>query len=110
MTSEHINIAIAKVCGYTFDYWPDESGRFSVIKDDSYVQLPDYYSDLNAMHEAEKVLTEMQQKNYALEYLPMVLVINGRARRLKGEEFTFVHATAAQRAEAFLRTLNLWES
>ncbi len=62
--------------------------------------LPDYLNDLNAMHEAEKVLTDAQRKQYAELLLPMM-----------GEpewSYNDVFATAAKRAEAFLRTLNLW--
>ncbi len=51
-----------------------------------------YFNDLNAMHEAEKVLIGEQEAEYADS-----LCGNGS-----------VFATAAQRAEAFLRTLNLW--
>ena len=50
----------------------------------------DYTSDLNAMHEAEKVLSNNQWLDY-------VGALNQN-----------VAATAAQRAEAFLKTLNLW--
>ena len=60
---------------------------------------PDYLNDLNAMHEAEKVLTNEHWETYAghLAELHQPLA-----------SFRFLHATAAQRAEAFLRTLNLW--
>lgn len=60
--------------------------------------LPDYLNDLNAMHEAEKVLTEDQARNYS-ELLRGFQVVH----------FGAIHATASQRAEAFLRTLGLWE-
>jgi len=63
-------------------------------------QLPDYLNDLNAMHEAEKVIG-INMRSY-LETLQRVVdeTCGGGA---------YAHtATAAQRAEAFLRTLNLW--
>lgn len=65
--------------------------------------IPDYLNDLNAMHEAEQVLTGVGR-------LPAY-------RRKLACMFTdhpddgyphAIHANAAQRAEAFLRTLNLW--
>lgn len=68
--------------------------------------LPDYLNDLNAMHEAEKTLKGMQCQNYQLWLI-------GFAR---GEHFIAnktpdcyeFHVTAAQRAEAFLRTIGKW--
>lgn len=70
-------------------------------------ELPDYLYDLNAMHAAEKMLTEQNWVDYldALESIcrpPESALFCDIARPL-------VHATAAQRAEAFLRTLNLWK-
>ncbi len=58
--------------------------------------VPDYPSDLNAMHSAEKVLTDEQRRFYfAILY---DVVENGES----------VFATASQKAEALLRTLNLF--
>ena len=51
----------------------------------------DYCNDLNAMHEAEKVLSNNQWLDY-------VAALNQN-----------VAATASQRAEAFLKKLNLWK-
>ena len=59
------------------------------------IRCPDYLNDLNAMHEAEKVLTDKQ----AILYDSILDLISG---------WTF-HRTAAQRAEAFLRTIGKWE-
>jgi hypothetical protein len=57
--------------------------------------IPDYLNDLNAMHEAEKVLPRQ---------------LRGRFQTLLAElSLTPYSATAAQRAEAFLRTLDLWK-
>lgn len=64
----------------------------------SYNQGLNYCADLNAMHEAEKVLN---QDNLYI----MALHIEGLCGR---GEFYF-RATARQRAEAFLRTLGKWE-
>lgn len=65
--------------------------------------LPDYLNDFNAMHEAEAHLTEEQHYAYA-SALARVCHDNEHNNR------TWYHlATAAQRAEAFLRTLNLWK-
>lgn len=70
-----------------------------------------FTSDLNDMHEAEKVLTEEQKDSY--EYI--LVGINRRANHIKQTtqlRYTrsSTYATAAQRAEAFLKTLNLWDN
>jgi hypothetical protein len=63
--------------------------------------LPDYLNDLNAMHEAEKVLTPDQRVAYqmALRYV---------TREGCASDYKLISATAAQRAKAFLRALGLW--
>jgi hypothetical protein len=74
----------------------------------SHQNLPDYLSDLNAMHEAEKALTVAQSERYAEFVLDMLEIpppFMGTAR----SAFLTGHATAAQRAEAFLRTIGKWE-
>ena len=67
--------------------------------------LPDYLNDLNAMHEAENVLLNKcdndPQDNLWIDYLANLLIAAPYCLR--------EHATAAQRAEAYLRTLNLWK-
>jgi hypothetical protein len=60
---------------------------------------PDYPKDLNAMHEVENLLTPLQWVSYGRHL-----------ETLCDETNTWpIHATAAQRAEAFLKTLNLWK-
>lgn len=60
-------------------------------------QLPHYLSDLNAMHEAEKLLTPLQRAKY-LQSLESICT------------YDISFATATHRAEAFLKALNLWKS
>jgi hypothetical protein len=59
---------------------------------------PDYLNDLNAMHEAEMVLILDCVWATYLDKLSVVVA-----------EKSLVNATAAQRAEAFLRTIGKWE-
>jgi hypothetical protein len=66
---------------------------------------PDYLKDLNAMREAEKKLTEDKWPKYREHLRTAVL---GPVRVVSQWCKADIHATAAQRAEAFLRTLNLW--
>lgn len=110
MTPEAQRIAIAKACGIEVvsdgithhlcrctlgGKGYDPAGKFLC-------EVPDYLNDLNAMHEAEKILTETT----IVEYADWLLVIANSASSTNQHWFL---ATAAQRAEAFLRTLNLWD-
>ena len=64
--------------------------------------MPDWTADLNAMHEAEKSLTPTQKSQYTM-ILEAVLKLG-----INGIIFDMVHASAAQRAEAFLKTIDKW--
>jgi hypothetical protein len=66
--------------------------------------LPDCLNDLNAMHEAEKVLTEEQR----IAYSDCTYHIALKAQKETGK-WRWISLTAAQRAEAFLRTIGKWE-
>lgn len=69
--------------------------------------MPDYLNDLNACHDAEKVLTDEQGSEYseALER-----VVGGRFNSNNSEDMRRLRsATAAQRCEAFLRTIGKWK-
>ena len=91
------------------------------LKSGSYIQYePDYYNDLNLMHEAEKVLTDAQYckfdemlydmcaENYKM--IPYKLAITGMAVLLPERKYIrALSSTASQRCEAFLKTLGLWK-
>jgi len=62
-------------------------------------ELPNYLSNLNACHDMEKALSPSQWPKY-------VTFLRGITSDRAGEGLVF--ATAAQRCEAFLRTINLW--
>ena len=85
MNIEKQRIAIAEACGIFGD-------------------CPDYINDLNAMHKAEKILTNDQHLQY---HLTLTKVCTGYAL----PEFfgSAIRASAEQRAKAFLRTLGKWE-
>lgn len=108
MNTEAQRIAIAEACGWTFD-----DGRVINSSGHEWKMLgmsavPRYLTDLNAMHEAEKVL----KGNKFVDYIRRLHqdVFNSDPESLtNGELWELIHATAAQRAEAFLRTLNLWD-
>ncbi len=117
MKNEEQRIAIAEACGWTDMARTDKAGYYHgcLMGNHDYGHLqpvPDYLGDLNAMHEAEKVLTLDQQDSYAATLGEDALrrthsVITYRSE-WKDSAWHIVHANATQRAEAFLRTLNLW--
>ena len=114
MTLEQQRIAIAEACGWK----PGGSGKtwgdgqtFGIPpngEDWHWQEMPDYFNDLNAMHEAEKVLTAAQ----LVVYRNTLAIMNGGTFMEDGGSFVnlgfAVSASAAQRAEAVLRTLNLY--
>ena len=111
MTEEQQQIAIAEACGWrigtrramgyggvtnAIQYYWEKNGCVG--------SLPDYLNDLNAMHEAVKTLPQ----NFKPRYFSCLCAVVGGAISLHGySEAT--EATAAQRAEAFLRTIEKWE-
>jgi hypothetical protein len=118
MTPQEINIEIAKVCGWRnihtrncrFErsktgqrlcgYHPNGGGTLLPNGETSNANtLPNYHGDLNAMHEAEQTLTDEQYSRYG-----WTLLGDGHI-----EAREFLSAPPGKRAEAFLRTLNLWK-
>jgi hypothetical protein len=113
MTNEKINIAIAEACGWTFINQVDKHphGLPPDGKKDRYTSpLPDYCNDLNAMHEAEKMLNAGQINSYLghLYRFNKVAEVGSNPWEIIAARVA-IHATAAQRAEAFLKTINKWE-
>jgi hypothetical protein len=118
MTPQEQNIAIAEACGWTIadqgedgaylmrrpdgegcEYWKDDMHQACNI-----LKMPSYTTDLNAMHEAEKVLSRGEHYNQTGGF--------GRYKTALAEVCDEQHpidATAAQRAEAFGLTLGLWK-
>jgi hypothetical protein len=91
-------IAISKACGFKWSEYSDELGQLVAEF------IPNYLVDLNAMHEAEKVLSRGEHYNQTGGF--------GRYKTALAEVCDEQHpidATAAQRAEAFLRTIGKWE-
>jgi hypothetical protein len=110
MNTEEQRIAIAEACGFTdvkkiWVYRSDTGNDgYNVLTGNhecssNRIDIPDYLNDLNAMHEAEKHLGDPTLYDEYSDNL---------RRAMDGVGWTW-HATAAQRAEAFLKTLNLWK-
>lgn len=115
MTPEKQRIAIAEACGWEWHgdaLWPKQSEDFywKIQGKCCYQTTPDYLSDLNAMHEAENHLRN-NQFHYVNYPDALFEVVTGC--KWSGDlgyfTFCFVNATAAQRAEAFLKTIGKWE-
>jgi hypothetical protein len=110
MSPEAQRIAIAEACGWNgikhADYTNCALSKFFGIspKYGTYQPVPDHLNDLNAMHEAEKVMTRNQRVNFVSKLCGIVGV-----KWKATSHFDSIHATAAQRAEAFLRTIGKWE-
>lgn len=112
LSEDEKRIAIAKACGWEIlpeKDWlyrrvgeEEPSGKLPGYKFPTII--PDYESDLAAMHEAEKVLTDEQWATYynALYFIVVAASPEGSKNILRGA----VCATAAQRAEAFLSVVN----
>ncbi len=116
MTQQEKRIKIAEACGWRKDYpcvdidteepgfgWraPKGSNHIDHPLDEGY--LPDYFRDLNAMHDAENVA--LKEDILWSKYL---LNISRQEDHQFGRFFSQVAASAPQRAEAFGKTLNLW--
>jgi len=84
MTDERINAAIETV----------------LHRNEHWIISRDYCTDLNAMHEAEKII-EHSDELFQKYYLALYDVTQSTRWP--------VCATARQRAEAFLRTMGKWE-
>ena len=85
MTDQEMRVAIAEACGKRIDIY-----------------------DLNAMHEAEKIAS---RELYAAQLLAVIHKVDADYfTKVSWENaYELTTATAHQRAEAFLKTLNLWE-
>ena len=135
MTDREINIAIAKACGWS-QAAPRAGGRPSPIltaqgnelwhydsRGNSYgpccdweraldhpsMPIPDYCNDLNAMHAVVLGMPMCDQFEMACVLLRMVTTSQDWSCCDSEHWSVAVNATARQRAEAFLRTLNLWK-
>lgn len=76
---------------------------------------PDYHGDLNEVHELESKLDSMPIDQRSKYYDYLLLVTPGWPKRGEPKpdpfelDWKIVRATAPQRCESLLRTLNLWE-
>jgi len=119
MTTTKINQTIAEACGWDFD--PSEAhawgsrGRWCKSPTGKMMfrhNIPNYHADLNAIHEAEKVLTDEQYAAPLGVALFEDFSYCGHLCRIQSRDGNIGRhhsATAPQRCEAFLKTLGLFE-
>lgn len=99
MTNDKINAAIAEACGWRDLGMHPMFGLMGVNPNADGIRtaVEWYTDDLNAMHQVEKTLTIPQWYDYATYLNPM------------WTKEKLIHATAFQRAEAYLKTIGKWE-
>lgn len=106
MSADEINRAIAEHLGWEdcFNGFGTETrykGTPSEVR--VTVPYPRYSKDLNAMHEAEKVLTPLEFEVYRW-------ILWGLCKQPQVTEWSrsYLSAVASQRAEAFLKAIGKW--
>lgn len=113
MTPEQQRIAIAEFCGWTsimnhpvglVGFHPQAEGEsLGFCQDKTIYLIPDYPNDLNAMHEAEKTLPELQRQLYYSELIRVLI------KSINSYNFyDILTATSQQRSEALLKTIGKW--
>jgi hypothetical protein len=135
MDKEQQRIKIAEACGVTptlVDWWahkPDDTGGSIIMSAPTkekvedwisknqdwakgyspkpFYRYPDYLNSLDAMHEAERWM-ESQETYECHRYVEFLRKVIYPANPATVGSFRLINATAAQRAEAFLKTLSLW--
>lgn len=129
MNEELQRVVIARECGFEdvekriicegtgMDCWVWSSGIIGL----GGREIPDYLRDLNAMHKAEKTLVTTGRWIEYVKCLAKLTYVNktvwetsvrysnGDMDAVFHDLSSIVRATAAQRAEAFLRTVGKWE-
>lgn len=102
MNAEAQRLAIATACGWQrFDGTNADCPKGFLHVED----LPDYVNDLNACHEMEAEASY----NVGL-YCERLLEITSRGNPRNATYYNLLHASAAHRAEALLKTLGLWHA
>lgn len=124
MNDKAQRIAISEVCGWKCDYYDEDTGFRTFVyrspDNPKYLStiLPRYLDDLNAMHDAEKLIPNRDRSVYHTHLMRIIgpdgsvdLIddYGNQSESPSTSYFAMLHATAAQKAEAFLRTIGKWE-
>ena len=119
MTDQQINEAIALALGWRYE--PRQLKVANIPIEDNFPwinpqnercrgpHVPNYCTDLNAMHEAEKTLHATNDWRILRAYFKWISPEIHEDWALDGDDWKLCHATARQRAEAFQRTIGKWK-
>lgn len=136
MTPNEQRIAITELCGWkrfltqsgrvflakptaeTVAYWRDTKYIAATATAEDLAgdillpgDCPDYLNSLDAMHEAEDLLdaASIDVKSKYWDYLAIVTMPHDLGDDTFLRDYAMLRATAAQRSEAFLRTMGKWK-
>ena len=123
MKPEQINQAIAESVFITPGHWVYYASSLDAHSGKAWMQhgwtgpdgktydkLPDYYHDLNAIHEVVCGLDADNQSVYVVFLQEAVGLTEQDCDNWSyDEDWILCNATAAQRCEAYLRTIGKWE-
>lgn len=114
MTPNAQRAAIATACGWLYIQSEPFLHGQPPWDTSSYGQpesIPLYLSDLDAMHDAESIHETKGRFGYDYCYTLGWVILKRAGLNPEGfcGEYRKINATADQRAEAFLRTLGLWD-
>jgi hypothetical protein len=111
MTDQEINVAIAEACGWerTEKWTSGWMKRSSEWPEGFPGAIPNYCTDLNAIHKAEQTLNSSLVRRYNDELAKTCKVLESIFAKTGPQGWVF-HATARQRAEALLRTIGKWQT
>ena len=115
MNKQQQNIAIAESLGWAGCVIRKQEGLPDIARGYSpdglhEEDIHDYTSDLNAMHEVTQTLSASQQTQFVVRLSSIVTGCNKLGLSALDISACIVHATAAQRAEAYLKTIGKWET
>lgn len=117
MTNEQINIAIAKQLGLTIvsdgiTHCLTPCGPKTEKNPEGCLleECPNYCNNLNAMHKAEKLISEKGKESAYWFFLRELLDFPDAESDWNGFYFfAAIHSTPLQKAEAFLKVFGKWE-
>lgn len=115
MDEVKINIAIAESLGFIrdeiSDCWKKDGVCFFMEDPHHLKQLPNYTTDLNAIHEAELLIIYSNDK-FPKKYTQQIKAAICRELGVKKAQMDFdicITATALQRCVAYLKTIGKWK-
>lgn len=101
MTDREINKAIAEITEWKpFPYTDMEGNPFP-----GWNEPPNYCSNLNSIYEVEQWMKENRK---LLDFFTYAAILKSLSDKKLGDD-SYIHTSARQRAEAFLKTFRKWK-